>query len=186
MSSLNSRLQLALLNRKKGRNLLEKGFTLVELMVVIVIVGILSAVALPGFLSQATKAKGTEAKSEISAIIKNGSAEFQLGGRTGVADLISTETCEGLGGKADWVEDTNEFKFNYDCSMGVAGEADENVLTVTAIGSGQDSGLEGKQIQQTADLSTGVVTLVKEKTCQVFGGTNKGTEATGAITACAK
>ena len=39
MTSLNSKMQLALLNRKKGRNLLEKGFTLVELMVVIVIVG---------------------------------------------------------------------------------------------------------------------------------------------------
>ena len=63
MTSLNSKLQLALLNRKKSRNLLEKGFTLVELMIVIVIVGILSAVALPNFLSQTDKARGAEGKS---------------------------------------------------------------------------------------------------------------------------
>ena len=60
MKTLNSRLQLALLNRRGGRNLVEKGFTLVELMVVIVIVGILSAVALPSFLDQTNKAKATE------------------------------------------------------------------------------------------------------------------------------
>ena len=40
MTSLNSKLQLAMLNHKKGQNLIEKGFTLVELMIVIVIVGI--------------------------------------------------------------------------------------------------------------------------------------------------
>merc|ERR1711977_702760 len=53
-----------MLNRKKGRNVLEKGFTLVELMIVIVIVGVLSAVALPNFL-------GTKSKAEAGAI--NGS-----------------------------------------------------------------------------------------------------------------
>ena len=70
MTTFNSRLQLAMLNRKKDRNLIEKGFTLVELMIVIVIVGILSSVALPNFLSQSSKAKGTEAKTQISAIMK--------------------------------------------------------------------------------------------------------------------
>merc|ERR1711907_751671 len=69
MTSLNSKLQLAVLNRKKGRNLLEKGFTLVELMVVIVIVGILSSVALPGFLSQTSKAKATECTTKAGAIL---------------------------------------------------------------------------------------------------------------------
>ena len=76
MTSLNSKLQLALLNRKKGRNLLEKGFTLVELMIVIVIVGVLSSVALPNFLSQTSKAKATECKSQISAQLKQVYAEY--------------------------------------------------------------------------------------------------------------
>ena len=75
MPSLNSRLQLALINRKKGRNAIEKGFTLVELMIVIVIVGILSAVALPNFLSQTSKAKATECTTRLGAILSQAGAE---------------------------------------------------------------------------------------------------------------
>ena len=57
MSTLNSRLQLSILNRKKSHNLIQKGFTLVELMIVIVVVGILSAVALPQFLGVRDRAE---------------------------------------------------------------------------------------------------------------------------------
>ena len=69
MTSINSKLQLALLNRKKGRNLVEKGFTLVELMIVIVIVGVLSAAALPNFLNQTAKAKATECTTKGGTIM---------------------------------------------------------------------------------------------------------------------
>ncbi len=99
MTSLNTRLQLALLNRKKGRNALEKGFTLVELMIVIVIVGILSAIALPNFLSQTEKAKATEAKTKQSALVKQGHAEWQEQGS--VAETVALAAGE-VGGKFEY------------------------------------------------------------------------------------
>ena len=104
MTSLNSKLQLALLNRKKGRNLLEKGFTLVELMIVIVIVGILSAVALPNFLSQTNKARATEAQSQISAAFKNATALYledpTVTTDVGGATLVDRDTAAAAGGGA--------------------------------------------------------------------------------------
>ena len=55
-----------MLNRKGARNTLEKGFTLVELMIVIVIVGVLSAVALPNLLGNRDRA---EAQSQIGSAV---------------------------------------------------------------------------------------------------------------------
>ncbi|AVZ30403.1 type IV pilin-like G/H family protein [Nodularia spumigena] len=55
-----------ILNKKKD----ESGFTLIELLVVIIIIGILSAIALPSFLNQAAKARQSEGKTFVGAVIR--------------------------------------------------------------------------------------------------------------------
>ena len=160
MTSLNSRLQLALLNRKKGRNLLEKGFTLVELMIVIVIVGVLSSVALPNFLSQTDKAKATEAKSGITAILKQAQAGYLEDGAA-PAVLIADMTSD-YGAPAN---DTQKFNYVGDWTDAT------NVYEVTATGNAKDDNLTNKTIIGCIDMDTGVIEVTKQlddaaPTCQ--------------------
>ena len=64
--------------------LAQLGFTLVELMLVIVIVGLLTAIALPNFTGQTKKAKVTEAISLSSAALKQAAAEFAEDASAGI------------------------------------------------------------------------------------------------------
>lgn len=68
--------------QRKGEALYSQklGFTLTELLTVVVIVGVLSAVALPSLLGQRRKAKLTECNSKIASTLKQAHADFQLKG----------------------------------------------------------------------------------------------------------
>lgn len=47
---------------------IDRGFTLVELLVTIIIISTLSAIALPSYLAQVAKARGSEARSNLGTI----------------------------------------------------------------------------------------------------------------------
>jgi len=55
---------LSMLRAKKGK----KGFTLIELMIVVAIIGILAAIAIPNFLRFQAKSKQSEAKTNLGGI----------------------------------------------------------------------------------------------------------------------
>ena len=58
----------------------QEGFTLIELMIVVAIIGILAAIAIPNFLQYQLKSKQSEAKTNIQAVR---TSELSFGGERG-------------------------------------------------------------------------------------------------------
>ena len=57
-----------MLHRIRWRSTDEGGFTLIELLIVVLIIGILSAIAIPAFLSQTSKANDSAAKTQVGTL----------------------------------------------------------------------------------------------------------------------
>jgi len=76
-----------------------RGFTLIELMVVVAIIGVLAAIAIPGFLRFQCRAKQSEAKTSLRAIR---TVELVYFGEFGVfIGMIDLKTVGGMDPRMD-------------------------------------------------------------------------------------
>ncbi len=67
----------------------EAGFTLMELTVVIVIIGILAAVAVPLYINYVKDAQRTEAKGAIGAVVTAEQTYYQVNGKYTADNFVS-------------------------------------------------------------------------------------------------
>ena len=150
MTAIKTQLLRTLASRsaKRKENLFNKAFTLVELMVVIVIVGILAGVALPNFLNQTKKAAATEAKQQVSSIFKQTHAYVLENGSIGSIDA----DCSDYAGTLTTIKEGAGF--TYACS------GSQTAFKVVATGDTSNTNTNGVVVTLTGDCDKGTVASI--------------------------
>jgi len=97
-----------------------RGVTLLELMIVVVIIGIMAAIAYPNYRDYAARAKRTEARAALLQIATN-QERFYLQNNTFTTDMTQL----GFGAASNVVSDTGSYVINVDA-------ADASDFTATA------------------------------------------------------
>ena len=138
---------------------IQKGFTLIELMVVIVIIGILAAIAIPSYLDNANRAKITEGINLMSPA-KSSVSEAYIG----LGKMPTTQSAAGMGAPAEYETAEIVSTITYDEI-----DADNSTLAIVykPFSAGIVTGSTDTLVFQATGSTTGV-----QWTCKNVTGTN--------------
>nr|WP_101079058.1 pilin [Neisseria meningitidis] len=122
---------------------IQKGFTLIELMIVIAIVGILAAVALPAYQDYTARAQMSEALT-LAEGQKSAVVEYYSDNGT----FPNSNTSAGIAA-------SNEIKGKYVASVKVEGNASVASITATMNSSNVNKDIEGKTLVLVGKQNSG-------------------------------
>jgi type IV pilus assembly protein PilA len=132
---------------------IQQGFTLIELMIVVAIIGILAAVALPAYQDYTIRARVSEAVLATSQCRTAVSEIYQTG--TGNMDANNWGCGEATGGITQYVDEI---------------QTDANgVITVKTSATGALGNAASKTLTLTPQIGTGDATYVANSSQQVSG-----------------
>ncbi len=109
----------------------KKGFTLIELMIVVAIIGILAAIAIPNFLKFQAKSKQSEAKTNLKAVY---TAETSYFGEKNTYESFGNVNWEPVG--------VSRYQFSIDTGATIIPTPNPSLGTAVAVWAGF-SGLVG-------------------------------------------
>ena len=137
---------------KRSMKRIQKGFTLIELMIVVAIIGILAAVALPAYQTYTVKAKVSEGILATSQC------------RTAVSEVYQSAAAGTVLGANGWGCETASQSSKYVQSVGTDANG---VITVTLTGAADLSGAAGGTITLTPRNTSGTPLTVSNIPTQV-------------------